>query len=85
MRTNGNQRSINPPELYDWIRAHTPTEAEAVFVGGNGFRAVGVIDALEQDLGIPVLTANQVLLWKMLETSGTALRPQGYGRIFDAR
>jgi maleate isomerase len=78
-----NQRSINPPELYDWIRAHTPTEADAVFVGGNGFRAVGVIDALEQDLGIPVLTANQALLWRMLESSGTVLRPHGYGRLFD--
>jgi maleate isomerase len=38
-----NQRSINPPELYDWVREHAPSGADAVFIGGNGFRAVGVI------------------------------------------
>jgi maleate cis-trans isomerase len=35
--------------------------AEAVFFGGNGFRAIGMIAALEQALGRPVLTGNQVV------------------------
>jgi len=78
-----NQRSINPPHLYDWIRDHTPDRADAVFIGGNGFRAVGVIDALEQDLQRPVLTANQVLLWRCLHVAGVRLKPHGYGRLFD--
>ncbi len=34
-------------------------------MGGNGFRAVGVVDVLETDLGRPV-TANHVLLWHAL-------------------
>lgn len=77
-----NQRSINPPELYDWVRAHTPDSAQAVFIGGNGFRSVGVIAALEEDLGRPVLTANQVLLWGMLRAISAHVRPRGYGRLF---
>ena len=77
-----NQRSINPPELYDWIRRHTPDAAQGVFVGGNGFRSVGVIAALEEDLGRPVLTANQVLLWGMLQAIGSRVSPQGYGQLF---
>lgn len=52
-----NQRSINPAEPYDRVRAH-PGRVEAFFLGGNGFRYVGVITALQQDLGRPVLTAN---------------------------
>lgn len=77
-----NQRSVNPPELYDWIRAHTPDRAQAVFVGGNGFRSVGVIAALEEDLGRPVITANQVLLWGMLRAIGSRVAPRGYGQLF---
>jgi maleate isomerase len=77
------QKSINPAELYEWVVSHVPDTADAVFVGGNGFRSVGVIDALEQDLTRPVLTANQVLLWNSLRATRTRLTPQGYGSLFD--
>jgi maleate isomerase len=77
------QTSIEPAELHDWIRDHTPSGAQAVFVGGNGFRSVGVVAALEETLGRPVLTANQVLLWGMLRAAGSTETPQGYGRVFD--
>jgi maleate isomerase len=77
------QRAIHPGQLYEWVRAHTPESAEAVFIGGNGLRAVGVIQALEQDLGRPVLTANQVAFWAALRLSGTRASVIGYGRIFD--
>jgi maleate isomerase len=76
------QRSVNPPELHAWIIRHTPDDADAVFVGGNGFRSVGIIAALEQDLRRPVLTANSSLLWGLLHAAGTAARPEGYGVLF---
>ncbi len=43
--------------------------AEAVFFGGNGLRAIGMIAALEQELGRPVLTGNQVVFWYALLTA----------------
>ena len=76
------QRAIHPGQLYEWVRTHTPGSAEAVFIGGNGFRAVGVIQALEQDLARPVLTANQVAFWNALRLSGTRTPVVGYGQIF---
>ena len=76
------QRAVHPGQLYEWARAHVPAEAEAVFIGGNGFRAIGVIEALEEDLAIPVLTANQVLLWHLLRLAGTQAPVVGYGRLF---
>ena len=48
------QQAIQPRELYEWVRTHTPTSADAVFVGGNGFRGIGVIKALEEALGKPL-------------------------------
>lgn len=77
------QRSIDPGELYEWTTANVPDHAEAVTIGGNGFRAVGVIEALEAALGRPVLTANQVLLWALMSAAGAELKSvTGYGRLF---
>jgi maleate isomerase len=76
------QRLVHPGALYEWAREHVPSHAEAVFVGGNGFRAVGAIQALEEDLGRPVLTANQVVLWHALRVAGTRAAVVGYGQIF---
>jgi maleate isomerase len=77
------QRAINPGQLFEWVREHVPAEADAVYIGGNGLRAVGVIQALEEDLRIPVLTANQVLLWHLLRLAGTHASVTNYGRLFD--
>jgi maleate isomerase len=77
------QTAITPEALHGWIVEHTPADADAIVVGGNGFRAVGAIAALEADLGRPVLTANQVLLWGALRAADARPRVDHYGRIFD--
>ena len=78
-----NQQAITPDALHDWIAKSAPDTAEVVAIGGNGFRAVGVIAALEETLGRPVITANQVLLWAALRAAGGDARAvRGYGRIF---
>lgn len=76
------QQAIRPNELYEWVRRHTPRSAEAVFIGGNGFRSVGVIKALEETLDIPILTANQVSFWQALLLAGSDVPIHNYGRIF---
>ncbi len=77
------QRVLDPGTLYEWTRAHVPPTAEAVYIGGNGFRAIGAIKALEDDLGRPVLTANQAAFWHALRLSGTRAAVTNYGQIFD--
>jgi maleate isomerase len=57
---------LYPAELYAFARTEVPGTAETVFFGGNGFRAIGMIAALEEDLGRPVLTGNQVAFWYAL-------------------
>jgi maleate isomerase len=73
---------VTPPELYEWVRTHAPSNAEGVFIAGNGFRSIGVIAALEEDLGRPVLTANQVALWYALRLAGVGAKAEGYGQLF---
>ncbi len=79
------QRAIEPEALYDWVRSNVPAHAEGLFIGGNGFRSVGVIEALEAELGQPVVTANQALFWNLLDVAGGAERVVGYGRLFEHR
>jgi len=55
---------------------------EGVFIGGNGFRAIGVIAALEEDLGRPVLTGNQVAFWYALRLAGVGAEVDDYGQVF---
>jgi len=59
-----------------------PTSAQAVFIGGNALRAIGVIAALEEDLRRPILTANQASLWYALRVSGVGVTFDGYGQLF---
>jgi maleate isomerase len=76
------QQAIEPNSLYEWVRTHTPKSAEAVFIGGNGFRAIGTIKALEENLNRPILTANQVAFWQALRLSSAGVPVVGYGQIF---
>jgi maleate isomerase len=75
----GFEQEIEP--LYAQIRAACPASADGVLIAGTGFRCVGVIDALEEDLKRPVLTANQVSLWHCLRLSGVHTRIAGYGSL----
>lgn len=78
------QKYITPLGLYNWIvKVVDESDADAVFVGGNGQRSVGIIDAVEQHLGISMITGNQVILWDALQTIGANISIEGYGRLFD--
>ena len=49
---------VHPAQIYDsGLAGRAPSSAEALVIGGNGLRAIGAIEALEADLGRPVLTA----------------------------
>ena len=68
--------------VYAQVRAACPDDADGVLIAGTGFRCVGIIDALEQDLRRPVLSANQASLWRCLRLTGVQTAIQGYGNLF---
>jgi maleate isomerase len=77
------QTAVTPEAVHAWVRDHVPDEADAIVIGGNGFRAVGAIAKLENDCDRPVLTANQALLWAALGAAGAATDTiTEYGRLF---
>ena len=75
---------IESAMVVEWVSQHVSPRAEAVVIGGNGFRAAGAIHELEDATGRLVLEANQVLLWSVLIGAGVSLDIRGFGALFDA-
>lgn len=56
-------------------------DADAVFISCGALRSLDVVDALEQELGKPVICSNQAMMWDMLRLAGIGDRIEGYGRL----
>ena len=88
-------RGVPPGELYPrgmgfaqeiaplraQIEAACPPDADGVLIAGTGFRCVAILDALEQELQRPVISANQASLWHCLRLSGVPAKIEGYGNL----
>jgi maleate isomerase len=59
-------------------------EAEALFISCTAIRAVDVVQTVEDDLGKPVVTANQAMFWQSLRRAACTAPVPGYGRLFEA-
>lgn len=57
--------------------------AQALFLSCTNLRTIGIIDPLEAELGLPVLSSNLVLAWRMLRLAGCAVS-SGPGQLFRA-
>jgi len=77
-------REVAPHTVADLVRSADRPTAQAVFVSCTDLRALEVAEALEQALGKPVVTSNQVTLWGILCALG--IRPQidGFGKLLRA-
>ena len=57
---------LGPYEAYRLAKAMFTEEADALFISCTNFRTFEIIEALEDDLGVPVVTSNQASLWYAL-------------------
>jgi maleate isomerase len=74
--------SIEPGEWYRRALALRNPQADAYFVSCTAIRVLPIIEMLERDLGKPVLTSNQALVWHALRTAGFRDSPPGLGTLF---
>jgi maleate cis-trans isomerase len=63
------------------VSADAP-DAEAILLPDTALHTVDVLDALEQRVGKPVLTANQVSIWQGLRLAGADVPREGLGSLF---
>ncbi len=75
--------NTSPGEIYRIVRGLDVSDADAIFIAATNFRSIDVIEAIEVDTGLPVITSNQVVMWSALRRLGIAENPPGYGRLWD--
>lgn len=71
--------------VYAFAKESADAHAQAVFISCTNFRSVGAIEALEQDLGIPVVSAIQSSFWHALGLARVGAKVTGFGSLFDHR
>ena len=57
-------------------------EADGLFISCTGLRTIGFLDALEEELGKPVVSANQATMWHALRIGGIDANLEGLGRLY---
>jgi maleate isomerase len=78
----GAQWEVRPADIYRQVKQTFPAGADGVVIPGNGFGSAKAIALLENDLGVPVITANQACVWQFLEMMRIRVPVSGYGRVF---
>lgn len=66
----GNIWRVTYAEVVEIVKAVDTEDAEALFISCTNLPTYDLIDPLEQALGKPVLTANQVTMWAALRAMG---------------
>jgi maleate cis-trans isomerase len=72
-------------DAYRLARSVDAGNAEAVFLSGTGMPTVSVLEALEQDLGKPVISSASAMMWHALRSAGVGQPIAGYGRLLTMR
>jgi maleate isomerase len=60
-------------------------DSEGIYLGCTALRSAEIVEALEQDLGKPVVMATQASMWHALELAGVHANQQGLGSLFSRR
>jgi len=77
-----NISKVTPETIFECGRRADDDRADALFISCTDFRSLDVVDTLEREIGKPVVTSNQAMLWQALLAVGSAAAPQGFGRLW---
>jgi maleate isomerase len=72
---------LDVQSAYDLGRRIACPEAQAIAFLCTNWQSMAIIDRLERDTGLPVLSSTQFSLWAALKTIGYEGRIEGYGRL----
>ena len=73
--------SKDPSIAYELAKEVYVPEAHGIFISCTNFRTIRVIDRLEKELGVPVISSNTASFWAMMGKAGIKRKIEGYGRL----
>ncbi|TWF95878.1 maleate cis-trans isomerase family protein [Saccharopolyspora dendranthemae] len=74
--------TLGREQVLAFAEANDDDQAEALLMPDTALHTAAWIDEIEQRLGKPVLTANQVSAWEALRLAGANLSREGLGSLF---
>ncbi|NYE50428.1 maleate cis-trans isomerase [Spinactinospora alkalitolerans] len=74
--------TLPAPDVLDFVALNDRADAEAVLVPDTALHSAAILEDLEERLGKPVLTANQVSVWEGLRLAGATSPRSGLGTLF---
>lgn len=83
METEWQIGNASPAVWYQLARDVDRPNADAVVLGCTGIRTAEVLTALEADLGKPVISAPQAMIWHPLQLMGIDATRRDRGLLFD--
>jgi maleate isomerase len=74
-----------PSRVYQHAKSATTPDADGVLIPCTGFPTIDILEALEEDLGKPVVSANQATIWKAGAMAGIGEQMSGLGSLMRKR
>jgi maleate isomerase len=72
---------LSPEQAYLQAKETYSSDADAVLISCAGWRTLPIIDKLENDLGVPVVTSVQAVMWHALRLAGIKDKIEGKGQL----
>lgn len=74
--------NVDPQTWYQLGMQHRREGVDAYFFSCATIRAAPMVETLERDLDLPVITSNQAMMWHALRSAGIREQVPGFGRLF---
>lgn len=74
--------AVTPAQWVDLVRNHRDDSADVYFLSCTAINVTSIIEPLERELGRPVVTSNQAMLWHCLQLLGRSAPVDGLGVLF---
>jgi maleate isomerase len=72
---------VTPEFIREFAKSLDRPDADAIFISCGALRSLDIVDALETEVGKPVIASNQAMIWDTLRLAGIEDRIDGYGRL----
>ena len=74
---------ISPSLVFAHIRKNIlrHPRGDGIYIQGNAWRVLNIIDRVESDLGVPVVHANCPLSWRIQKIFGMRRPKDGFGQL----
>jgi maleate isomerase len=69
-------------EAFGLAKEANRTDTEGVFISCTNFRTIEIIEPLEKELGVPVVSSNTATLWAMMKKIGIEKKIDGLGALY---